>query len=195
MAPTGPGRGLIDGETSVAKGSSHRARKRRLERPPRWRHLLARLLDTAAVLALGIPVLVAAAGPLLERFPGAFDLTDGAESAAVLVPLSLMWCGLLFAYGALCGTTGGLGDRLCGIRAVRIEDGIRPGPWRGGLRAVLWSFVPAVVLIALLSFFDDAPTGSSGDFVGFSYRVIDVRKGRRRSRKLAHSAGRTHPAP
>ena len=142
---------------------------------------MARLLDTAAVLALGIPVLAAAAGPLLERFPGAFDLTDGAESAAVLGPLSLLWCAILFAYGALCGTTGGLGDRLCGIRAVRIDDGSLPGPWRGGLRAVLWSFILAVVLMMLLSLFNDAPAGSGDGFPGSSYRVIDVRARRTRN--------------
>jgi hypothetical protein len=129
--------------------------------------------------------LAAAAGPLLERFPSAFDLTDGAESAAALVPLSLLWCGLIFAYGALCGTTGGLGDRVSGIRAVRIDDGSRPGPWRGGLRAVLWSFIPAVVLIALLSLFDGVLAGSGSDFAGFSYRVVDVRTGRSRTRNEA----------
>ena len=182
MASTGPGRfPQTEADTMVGERRPKRTWKRwRHDRPPLWRHLLARLLDTAVVLALCVPLLAAAAGPLLDRFPDAFELTDGAQSAAVLGTLSLLWCAVLFAYGALCGTSGGLGDRLCGIRAVRIDDGSRPGPWRGGLRAVLWSFVLAVVLIALLSLFSDGPNGSSGDFPGSSYRVIDVRAGRSR---------------
>ena len=162
MKPAPP-TGLVDAETGQKVRAVASSGQQFAVAPPA-RVFWCRVLDTAAVGALaagiGTPVLI---------FMGRSVATESAMALAA----AAVWFAVVFAYGMFSGSVGALGDHAGGFRAVRLDDGSRPGVWRGGWRAVLWSFAPLYGLITLAGIFSGSPAGDWSE----SYSTRDLRAG------------------
>ncbi|ASN50693.1 RDD family protein [Sinomonas sp. R1AF57] len=131
---------------------------------PAPRVFWCRVLDGAVVVAVAAAVLV----PVLAAL-GRSSVSGGTAAAVA----ALVWFALVFAYGMVSGSVGALGDHAGGFRAVRLDDGSRPGVWRGGWRAVLWSFVPLYAVITVIGIFSGSMAGDWSE----RYSTRDLRAG------------------
>ncbi|GAB4097906.1 RDD family protein [Sinomonas halotolerans] len=131
---------------------------------PAARVFWSRALDAAVVLAAAAAVMVPVLG-LMGRSPA----SEGALAAVG----ALLWFAVVFAYGMISGTVGAVGDHAGGFRAVRLDDGSRPGVWRGGWRAVLWSFAPLYAVVTVVGMLSGSTTGDWSE----RYSTRDLRAG------------------
>lgn len=138
-----------------------------------WAHFRGRSLDALAVM-LAAGVLMAMLNSLVQNLalgPLSFALlhSTGLFAAA----LAAIWFGVLFAYGMVWGSWGGVGDVAAGMRSVRISNGTTSGAWLGGWRAVCWSFAPIYLVMAIAAAF----SGGGGDSFSADFVSIDRRSG------------------
>ncbi|MEA5453600.1 RDD family protein [Sinomonas sp. JGH33] len=131
---------------------------------PAGRVFWARVLDAVVVLVV--------AGVLISVVASALART-AASGSAIFGVCAVAWFAVVFGYGVIAGTAGSLGDRAAGIRAIRLDDGTGPGPWRGGWRAVLWSFAPLFVVFTVTAVFSGGPV----DVWTARYAARDLRAG------------------
>ncbi|SCL26925.1 RDD family protein [Micromonospora pallida] len=155
-----------------------------------WPHFWGRTLDALVVMALaGIlmgVVDVARQHSALGGLSTAMAVNTGVHAGV----MAGIWFGVLFAYGMVWGSVGSLGDAAAGMRSVRISNGRRSGAWRGGWRAVCWSFAPLYLVLSIAA----ALSGSGGDSVDSSYTAIDLRSGLARGRApVPDPAAAAHP--
>lgn len=135
------------------------------------RHFWGRILDGAVFLAafgllslLAIPVRWA-----MQNSSSMWEL--GYDNDFFIFMMGLFWFPALYVYGMIWGTWGLFGDRAARMRSVRIKDGSRSGPWVGGWRAILWSFLPLYIVIVVASLFD-----GNADYTP-SYVPLDLESG------------------
>lgn len=118
------------------------------------RHFWGRVLDGAVFLAaFGLLSLLAL--PLrsaMATSPIWWELAYDNYFLGML--LTLCWFPALYVYGMIWGTWGLFGDRAAHMRSVRVRDGSLSGPWIGGWRAILWSFLPLYALFFVVSLLD-----------------------------------------
>jgi hypothetical protein len=135
------------------------------------RHFWGRVLDGAVFLAaFGLLSLLAI--PVRGAMQNSSALSDlGYDNGFFISMIGLFWFPALYVYGMVWGTWGLFGDRAGRMRSVRIKDGSRSGPWIGGWRAILWSFLPLYLVILVASLFD----GNAGHTPG--YVSIDLESG------------------
>lgn len=118
------------------------------------RHFWGRVLDGAVFLAaFGIlSLLVIPVRKAMENSPSLWEL---AYSNGFFIGLiALFWFPALYVYGMIWGKWGLFGDRAARMRSVRITDGSLSGPWLGGWRVILWSFLPLYAVFMIASLFD-----------------------------------------
>lgn len=118
------------------------------------RHFWGRVLDGAVFLA-AFALLALLAVPLrtaMQNSPALWELAY--DNSVFIFVLMLLWFPALYVYGMIWGTWGLFGDRAARMRSVRITDGTLSGPWIGGWRAILWSFLPVYVLFFIASLFE-----------------------------------------
>jgi len=140
---------------------------------PGWAHFWGRSLD-ALVVMVAAGVLMAVLNSLVQNLalgPLSFALLD--STGLFAAALAAIWFVVLFAYGMVWGSLGGVGDAAAGMRSVRISDGTTSGPWVGGWRAVCWSFAPLYLVMAIAV----AVSGGGGDSFSANFVSIDRRSG------------------
>jgi hypothetical protein len=138
-----------------------------------WPHFWGRCLDALVVFAAA-GILMAVLNSLVQNLAlGPLSLALFSSDGLFLLALTAIWFLVLFAYGMVMGTAGGLGDAAAGMRSVRIVDGTTSGAWLGGWRAVCWSFAPLYLLLAFAS----ALSGGSGDTFEEKFTAVDLRSG------------------
>jgi hypothetical protein len=138
-----------------------------------WPHFWGRALDGLVVI-LAAGVLMAVLNSLIQNLAlGSLSVALLSSNGLFVAALAVIWFLVLFAYGMIMGSGGGLGDAVAGMRSVRIFDGTTSGAWLGGWRAVCWSFAPLYFLLAFAS----ALGGGGGDTFEAKFTVVDVRSG------------------
>ncbi|MHA7304323.1 hypothetical protein ACX80E_03620 [Arthrobacter sp. TMN-49] len=135
------------------------------------RHFWGRVLDGAVFLAafsvlslLAVPVRKA-----MENSPSLWELAY--DDGFFIFVLMLLWFPALYVYGMIWGKWGLFGDRAARMRSVRITDGTLSGPWIGGWRAVVWSFLPLYAAFMIASLFDGGVEHTPG------YIPLDLESG------------------
>lgn len=127
---------------------------------PGARRFWGRMLDILIVLLLDLVALFVSIG-----------VTQGSATGLlvfVIVHLVIVHLVIVFVTGTIAGTAGTVGEHAGGFRSVHRRTGARPGFWRGGLRAILYSCTP---LLVLAIFSGDAPTFDS------NFMQLDTRSG------------------
>ncbi len=136
------------------------------------RHFWGRVLDGGVYLgAFGaLALLVFAIRGAMRNSLALMDL--GYNDAFLYSLLGVLWFLGLYGYGMIWGSIGTWGDRAAGMRSLKTVDGSQAGPWRGGWRAIAWSFFPVFAVLAIAS-----ALSGGGDSFDSSYRAVDLRSG------------------
>ncbi|HSO91044.1 MAG TPA: hypothetical protein VLR70_07855 [Arthrobacter sp.] len=140
---------------------------------PGWAQFWGRSLD-ALVVMVAAGVLMAVLNSLVQNLvlgPLSFAFLD--STGLFAAALAAIWFAVLFAYGMVWGSLGGVGDAAAGMQSVRISDGTTSGAWLGGWRAVCWSFAPLYLVMAIAVAF----SGGGGDSFSANFVPIDRRSG------------------
>lgn len=138
-----------------------------------WSHFWGRTLDAVVVVAIA-GVLMGVLNSLVQNFAlGSLSFALMSSTGLYAALLAGIWFLVLFGYGMICGTVGGVGDAASGMRGVRISDGTTAGALLGGWRAVCWSFAPLYMVMAIAVAF----SGGNGDSFEAKFIAIDLRSG------------------
>lgn len=138
-----------------------------------WPHFWGRTLDALVVLAVA-GVLMGVLNSLIQNFAlGSLSYTLMSSTGLFAAVMAAIWFLVLFGYGTICGTVGGVGDAAAGMRGVRISDGSTAGAMLGGWRAVCWSFAPLYMVMVIAV----AVSGGNGDSFEAKFTAIDLRSG------------------
>lgn len=137
------------------------------------RHFWGRGLDGVVCLAV-FGVLASLAFLVRGAMRNSLALMElGYNDVFFYVLLGVLWFLGLYGYGMVWGSAGSLGDHAAGMRSLKLADGSPAGAWRGGWRAIAWSFFPVFAVMAIMS----ALGGDGGDSFDSSYRTVDLRSG------------------
>ena len=112
-----------------------------------WPHFWGRCLDALVVILVACSLMAVLNSLVRNLALGPLSLAMFSSDGLFVAALTAIWFLVLFAYGMIMGTAGGLGDAAAGMRSVRIADGTTSGAWLGGWRAVCWSFAPVYLLV------------------------------------------------
>jgi hypothetical protein len=137
------------------------------------RHFWGRVLDGVVYLAAFV-VLVLLAFAVRGAMRNSLSLMElGYNDVFFYVLLSVLWFLGLYGYGMVWGSVGTWGDRAAGMRSLKLADGTQAGAWRGGWRAVAWSFFPVFAVMAIVS----ALGGGGDESFDSAYCAVDLRSG------------------
>lgn len=108
---------------------------------------------------------------------GRLSMAMLSDTGVYVAVMAAIWFAVVFAYGMVWGSIGSLGDAAAGMRSVRISDGARVGAWRGGRRAIWWSFAPRYLVLSFA-----AILSGGGDTFESRFTAVDLRFGLARGR-------------
>lgn len=138
-----------------------------------WPHFWGRTLDAIVVVTVA-GILMGVLNSLVQNFAlGSLSYSLMSSTGLYAIVLAAIWFLVLFVYGLICGTVGGVGDAASGMRGVRISDGTTAGALLGGWRAVCWSFAPLYMVMAIAV----AVSGGNGDSFEAKFTAVDLRSG------------------